>query len=60
MDWGGKQRYYGRPKDFKILDSQTRRSGVIVYVQINHLKKPMAFWVERKTQALGFSPISEY
>jgi len=24
------------------------------------LKKPVAFWVERKTRALGFSPISDY
>ena len=58
-DWG-EQGYYGRPKSFKILDSRTRGSGVIVYVKIDHLKKPMAFWVERKTQTLGFSPISEY
>src|SRR6266480_2871851 len=36
-DWG-EQGYYGRPKSFKILDSQTRGSGVIVYVQIEPLK----------------------
>ena len=58
-DWG-EPGYYGRPKNFKILDSQTRRSGVIIYVRINHLKNPVAFWVERKTRTLGFSPISDY
>ena len=58
-DWG-EQGYYGRPKNFKILDSRTRGSGVIVYIELNHLKKPIAFWVERKTRALGFSPISDY
>jgi len=57
-DWG-ERGYYGRVTDYKILDSQTRGSGVVVYVKFKHLKKPMAFWVERKTRALGFAPFPD-
>ena len=57
-DWG-ERGYYGRVTGYKILDSETRGSGVVVYVEFKHLKKPMAFWVERKTRALGFAPFPD-
>jgi len=56
-DWG-ERGYYGKVTSYKILDSQTRGSGIVIYVEFNHLKKPLAFWVERKTQALGFAPFT--
>ena len=55
-DWGGRG-YYGKVAGFKILQSKTRGSGVIVTVGFSHLKKPVHIWVERKTHTLGFSPI---
>ncbi len=58
-DWG-ENGYYGRVNSYRVLDSQTRGTGVIVYVEINDLKTPMAFWVERRTRTIGFSPIYEY
>ncbi len=54
-DWG-ERGYYGKVTGYRIVDSQTRGTGVVVYVKFEHLKKPMAFWVERKTRALGFAP----
>jgi len=55
-DWGGERGYYGKVTNFKILESKTKGSGVVVYVQFDHLKKPVAFWVDRKTRHLGFAP----
>ena len=55
IDWGPKG-YYGQIKLFKIVDSKSQGSGVIVMVQLNNLRKPIGFWVERKSQKLGFSP----
>ena len=54
-DWGEKG-YYGRVRRFEIVGSKGRGSGVIVMVQINNLKRPIAFWVERKDRTIGFSP----
>ena len=55
-DWG-ERGYYGKVKAYKILDSETKGSGVIVHVEFDHLKKPLAFWVDRKTLTLGFAPV---
>jgi hypothetical protein len=55
-DWGGDRGYYGKVTNFKILESKTKGTGVVVYVQFDHLKKPVAFWVDRKTHHLGFAP----
>ena len=56
-DWG-ERGYYGKVTGYKILDSETRGSGVAVYVEFAHLKKPMALWVERKTRTLSFAPFT--
>jgi hypothetical protein len=58
-DWGGNG-YYGKVREFKILDSKTHGNGVIIKVEFHHLKRPVAFWVERKTQTLGFSPFENF
>jgi hypothetical protein len=57
-DWGGGG-YYGKVQEFKILESKTRGSGVIVMVEFSHLKRRIPFWVERRTQTLGFSPFED-
>jgi len=54
-DWGA-QGYYGQVEHFHILRSKWKGSGVIVVVQINNLRKPIAFWVERQNRTIGFSP----
>ncbi len=58
-DWG-EDGYYGRVRDFKIVESKSKGSGVIVRVQLTTsegiLRSPIAFWVERKDQTIGFAP----
>ena len=58
-DWG-EGGYFGRVRNFQIVDSKSTGSGVIVRVQIKtdegQLRIPIAFWVERKDLTIGFSP----
>ena len=54
-DWG-EDGYYGQVRYFRIVESESMGSGVIVRVQINNLARPIAFWVERKDRSIGFSP----
>jgi hypothetical protein len=55
-DWGGKQSYYGIVREYRILGSERRGSGVIVTAEFNHLKNPVNLWVEGKSRQLSFSP----
>ena len=59
QDWG-EDGYYGRVRRFKIVESESRGRGVIVRVQITtddgRLRRPIAFWVERKDRSIGFAP----
>lgn len=55
QDWG-EDGYYGKVRYFKIVESESRGSGVIVRVQINNLARPIAFWVEREDRSIGFAP----
>lgn len=55
QDWG-EDGYYGKVRYFRIVESESQGSGVIVRVQINNLARPIAFWVERKDRSIGFSP----
>ena len=57
IDWGPKG-YYGKIKRFEIVSSKSQGTGVVIMVQLNNLRKPIGFWVERKTQKIGFSPIA--
>ena len=59
QDWG-KDGYYGRVRSFRIVESESHGSGVIVRVQIRtdagQLRIPIPFWVERKDRSIGFAP----
>ena len=59
LDWG-EDGYYGRVRDFKIVESESQGSGVIVRVQLRtdagQLRIPIPFWVERKDLTIGFAP----
>ena len=57
IDWGPKG-YYGKIKRFEIVSSKSQGTGVVIMVQLNNLRKPIGFWVKRKTQKIGFSPIA--
>ena len=59
QDWG-EDGYYGRVRSFRIVESESQGSGVIVRVQIRtdegQLRVPIAFWVERNDRSIGFAP----
>ena len=59
QDWG-EDGYYGRVRSFRIVESESQGSGVIVRVQIRtdegQLRIPIPFWVEREDQTIGFAP----
>lgn len=59
QDWG-EDGYYGRVRSFRIVESESQGSGVIVRVQIRtdagQLRIPIPFWVERKDRSIGFAP----
>ena len=63
QDWG-EDGYYGRVRDFKIVESESQGSGVIVRVQIRtdegQLRIPIPFWVERQDLTIGFAPTEFY
>jgi hypothetical protein len=55
-DWGEKGDY-GKIRDFKILDSESKGSDlVIVTVEINGVSPPLDLVVNRKTKGLAYSP----
>lgn len=55
-DWGGPRSYYGIVREYRILGSESRGSGVVVTVEFDHLKNSVNIWVERKNRQLSFSP----
>ena len=59
QDWG-EGGYYGRVRSFRIVESKSQGSGVVVKVQIRtdsgQLRIPIAFWVEREDRSIGFAP----
>jgi hypothetical protein len=43
-----------------VIDSNGKGSWVVVYVEIDPLKYPVAIQVEKETLKLSFSPASKY
>ena len=62
LDWGPPGKY-GEIKSHEVLGSVTPRSklteatGVVVAVRVNGRGEPECLWVDRKTKAIGFSPL---
>lgn len=60
QDWG-KEGYYTKDMhEAKVVDSNGKGSWVVVYVEIDTLKYPVAIQVEKETLKLSFSPASKY
>jgi hypothetical protein len=55
-DWGPKGDY-GKIREFKILDAESKGSAIaIVIVTINNQTPALALLVDRKTKGLAYSP----
>ena len=59
-DWG-KDGYYGKTmQTAKVTDSHTQGEAVIVYVQLDGFKTPIAFLVDKGTLKLSFYVNNKY
>jgi hypothetical protein len=60
MDWG-KDGYYTRgATSAKVVDSNSRGTSVVVYVDINTFKVPVALRVDKESLKLSYSPTNKY
>lgn len=59
-DWG-KEGYYTKGiAGGDIMDSNRKGNSVIVYVQLDPTRRPVALLVDKETQKLTFSPTNKY
>jgi hypothetical protein len=60
MDWG-KDGYYTRgATSAKVVDSNSRGTSVVVYVDIDTFKQPVALRVDKDSLKLSYSPTNKY
>lgn len=59
-DWGREGYYTQGMKEARVIDSNSKGLGVIVYLAIDSLKYPVALQVNKETLKLSFSPESKY
>ena len=60
QDWGKEGYYTKGMRTARVIDSKGRGSAVVVYVDIDSLKSPVALRVDKETLKLSFSPFSKY
>lgn len=60
QDWGKEGYYTKGMHTARVIDSNGRGSAVVVYVDIDSLKSPVALRVDKETLKLSFSPVSKY
>jgi hypothetical protein len=59
-DWG-KDGYYTKDMSTaKVIDSTSRGPVVIVYVEIDKFKLPLAIRVDKESLKLSYSPTNKY
>jgi hypothetical protein len=59
-DWGKEGYYTKGMREARVVDSNGQGSAVVVYVEIDTLKYPVALQVNKETLKLSFSPVSKY
>jgi hypothetical protein len=58
---GGRDGYYTKGMhDARVVDSNSKGGSVVVYVNIDSLKSPVALLVDKDTLKISFSPVSKY
>jgi hypothetical protein len=60
QDWGKEGYYTKGMRTARVIDSNGGGSAVVVYVDIDSLKSPVALRVDKETLKLSFSPVSKY
>ena len=60
VDWGKDGYYMENLKEFSVVDSNSSGGAVIVYVQFDTFKAPVAIRVDKETLKMTFSPVNKY
>ncbi len=60
QDWGKEGYYTKGMHQARVIDSNSKGSRVVVYLEIDTLKHPVALHVDKETLRLSFSPDSKY
>ena len=60
QDWGKEGYYTKGMRDARVVDSNAKGPAVVVYVNIDSLKSPVALRVDKETLKISFSPESKY
>src|SRR5262245_36851920 len=60
QDWGKDGYYTKGMHNARVVDSNGKGGGVVVYVGIDSLRSPVALLVNKETLKISFSPISKY
>jgi len=59
-DWGKDGYYTEGMTSAAVIDSNNAGSSVIVYVQVDSYKEPIALRVDKSSLRLSFSPVNKY
>jgi len=60
QDWGKEGYYTKGMHEARVIDSNGQGGAVVVYVDIDTLKSPVALRVDKETLKISFSPNSKY
>jgi len=60
QDWGKDGYYTKGMRDARVVDSNGKGGSVVVYLEIDSLKSPVALLVNKETLKISFSPVSKY
>jgi len=60
QDWGKEGYYTKGMREARVVDSNGKGPAVVVYVNIDSLKSPVALRVDKETLKISFSPESKY
>jgi hypothetical protein len=60
QDWGRDGYYTKGMHQARVVDSNSKGSSVVVYLDIDSLKSPVALLVDKDTLKISFSPVSKY
>jgi hypothetical protein len=60
QDWGKDGYYTKGMQQARVVDSNSKGTGVIVYIALENFKQPVAILVNKETLKLSFSPTNKY
>jgi hypothetical protein len=60
QDWGKDGYYTKGMHKAQVVDSNSKGGSVVVYLDIDSLKSPVALLVDKDTLKISFSPVSKY